>query len=239
MKFLRFFIPFFLICFGTAAAPVRIPGEIVGPEFGYDIGEPAGCRSAFDGDPETFFDSPIHTSDQTTCGLALAEPYILTEIRVLPRLSHPERFVGSEIQGSNDGENWYRLWQCREQTDYGEWITVTDFEMNPGFRFYRIYNSKNRGEVSELEFYGFPGEIPSDEKIETLREITVSFVSQCENELPEMIVEPGSLWPELPVPDCQGSEFKGWFTRSVGGIQIIPGNTVTQLSDCVLYAQWY
>ena len=67
----------------------------------------ASC--AFDGDTLTFYD-PYEASVRSWVGLALDQPYELTEVRICNRSGQEARIIGAAIQGSNDnGATWHNV----------------------------------------------------------------------------------------------------------------------------------
>lgn len=132
-----------------------ITGDLIGLETGWGGNPDAGRHAAFDGDANTFFD-PNGTGDGY-CGIDAGEPFILTEIHILPRNGYLDRFLGAEIQGSNDGENWTSLWYSDDAASAWEWqvITADMIENNTGWRYFRYFNEISHGDVAEVELYGY------------------------------------------------------------------------------------
>ena len=133
-------------------------GRIIGNETGWDGTAGSGAASAFDGNPDTFFD-PLGVGDGF-CGMEYDEPYLLEKVAILSRgydADWNERFEGAMIEGSNDGEEWETLWTSEEQGSYPDYRIVTEFENNYGYKMFRYYNDYKHGDVAEVEFYGKPG----------------------------------------------------------------------------------
>ena len=130
---------------------------IIGEEVGYGSNVHQGCTAAFDGAASTFYNPSSTGSQSSYCGIALADTYVLTQVCVMPRADWAHRLDGAQIQGSNDLEKWYTLYQFSNVPEEVQWNIVSDFSNNTGFRYFRYFNSKNHGDVAELEFYGYPG----------------------------------------------------------------------------------
>ncbi len=140
-------------------------GTLIGNEEGWGGNAAAGRDAAFDGDETTFFD-PLGVGDGY-CGVQMDKPYILTEIRIMPRSGQLPRFAGALVQGSNDGENWTTILENflaaeEEYTFYAftpdnagdaEWTAQTE-----GYTMFRYFNETNHGDVAEVELYGVPAD---------------------------------------------------------------------------------
>lgn len=142
---------------GTPDGSVLLNGTVIGEEVGYGKNIHQGCTAAFDGRAATFY-NPSATGAQTSyCGISLSDPHKLSQVCVLPREGWAQRLDGAQIQGSNDLETWYTLYQFDGAPEEVQWNIVSKFRCNTGFRYYRYYNAKAHGDVAELEFYGYPG----------------------------------------------------------------------------------
>ena len=139
----------------TPAKGHIITGTLIGLETGWGGNAAAGRDAAFDGNPSTFFD-PLAVGDGYA-GVDAGEPFILTQINILPRDGQLPRFYGAEIQGSNDGENWTSLFFSDEEATAFDWYVIPEaqIENNTGWRYFRYFNEVNHGDVAEVELYGY------------------------------------------------------------------------------------
>lgn len=125
------------------------------------------AHAAFDGDSATFFD-PMNAQDSDDfTGIKVSEPYILTEIRLLPRSDQLSRHEGAAIWGFNDDvfdpAKASLIFVSDEGADEWEFqvYTVKDFipGSNTGFTHFAYYNEAQHGDILEIELYGNPGSI--------------------------------------------------------------------------------
>ena len=154
------------------AAPtdgVLLQGELIGEEIGWGDNAYVGRAAAFDGILSTFYDPAVQGVPSSYCGIELSEPYILTEIRICPRIDFLNRFQGAAIYGFNDsdgndgGFDPYTatlIWKSNEEA-YNQGfqiITAEQFrtDSNTGFTRYAYFNEIEHGDVAEIEFYGNP-----------------------------------------------------------------------------------
>ncbi len=112
---------------------------------------------AWDNDVYTFFDPVSGATEDCYTGIKTDKPYILTEIRILPRYDWTNRFNGATIQGSNDGKKWTTLWAsgaAASSWDY-QIISAVDLKNNNGYKMFRYVNLVEHGDVAEIELYGY------------------------------------------------------------------------------------
>ncbi len=134
-------------------------GELFGTD-SFSHSDHDNYERAWDGDPYTFFD-PTHgaTSDCYT-GMEMEEPYILTEIRLLPREGWLDRYQGAEIQGSNDGEEWVTIYSSSKVAPDWRFFKIQPraFDTDPeeAFTMFRYVNLHTHGDIGEIELYGYP-----------------------------------------------------------------------------------
>lgn len=134
-----------------------ITGSLIGLEMGWGDNAAAGRDAAFDGDTSTFFD-PLSVGDGY-CGVDAGEAYVLTMIAIHPRDGQLPRFLGAEVDGSNDGENWDVIWVSDSEADEFTWYEIDAAEFDiaaPTYQYYRYYNEVSHGDVADVEFYGYP-----------------------------------------------------------------------------------
>ena len=142
----------------AVAGPIKLQGEVIGEETGWDGSPGTGAAAAFDGDRYTYYDPTTKGADFAYAGIALDAPQILSKVRIFPREGWTDRFRGASIQGSDDMRDWETLWTSTSAAEGWEWQTVTDFENSKGYLYYRYWNGEEHGDVAELEFYGFSSE---------------------------------------------------------------------------------
>lgn len=146
---------------------VTAGGALIGEATGWDGTEASGYASAFDGDESTFYDPTAMATETAYIGVQMAEPYMLTEIRILPRDGWTARFNGASIQGSNDGENWTTIWESYIEApaiDFYCFTPTTDYSAGDyewtaqaeGYTMFRYFNYVSHGDVAEVELYGNP-----------------------------------------------------------------------------------
>ncbi|MBQ3815397.1 MAG: discoidin domain-containing protein, partial [Clostridia bacterium] len=144
---------------GTAiAGPVKLTGEVIGEETGWDGTTGTGASAAFDGDRYTYYDPTAKAADYAYAGIALDSPQILSKVRIMPRENWTARFKGASIQGSDDMKTWTTLWTSTAEAESWSWQVITEFEDNRGYQYYRYWNGEEHGDVAELEFYGLSAE---------------------------------------------------------------------------------
>jgi hypothetical protein len=123
---------------------------------------------AWDGDPYTFYDPQVGASDASYTGIETDEPYVITEVRILPREGWLNRFEGARIQGSNDGVEWFTVWESRIPAKEWKYACYTGQRIDcpeEGYTMFRYVNLHEHGDVAEIELYGMP---VTDEEAERL-----------------------------------------------------------------------
>ena len=111
-----------------------------------------------------FFDPMFANDPSDWCGLAMPEPYVLTEIRLLPRDDQLGRFEGASIWGFNGGAFDPSTATLIYESDDGAWdwefqiIKPDGFVAgsNAGFTHFAYFNDRQHGDIMEIEFYGNP-----------------------------------------------------------------------------------
>ena len=230
---------------GTSiAGPVKLTGEVIGEETGWDGTTGTGASAAFDGDRYTYYDPTAMAADYAYAGIALDSPQILSKVRIMPREGWTARFNGASIQGSDDMKTWTTLWTSTGEAESWSWQVITEFEDNRGYQYYRYWNGVEHGDVAELEFYGLSAEgyVPPTmaEQSTPVTEMTVSFDwNGIEGSTDPMTVTFGGTYEglaDLSVVDA--APFDGWYTSRTGGTRVTAETKVTHLGDHVLYAHW-
>lgn len=134
-------------------------GELFGTD-SYSHSDYDSFQRAWDGDPHTYFDPTHGATDECFTGMMMDEPYILTEIRLLPREGWLDRYKGAEIQGSNDGEEWDTIYVSKKVAS--DWrffkILPRQFYNDPeeAYTMFRYVNRETHGDIGEIELYGYP-----------------------------------------------------------------------------------
>lgn len=144
---------------------VLLEGELFGTE-SFSHSDYDSYERAWDGDPFTFYDPTQAATEDCYTGMMMEEPYILTEIRLLPRDGWLARYEGAEIQGSNDGENWTTIYRSGKVAS--DWrffkIKARAFDNNDAYSMYRYVNRHTHGDIAEIELYGYPESSLVDEE---------------------------------------------------------------------------
>ncbi len=163
-----------------AAYPASTDHGCLKPEVGELIeGELFGAASwsgsdydsferAWDGDPYSYYDPANGGTDACYTGIQTESPYVITEVRILPREGWLDRFKGAEIQGSNDGENWDTIWISSIEAKDWKYHTYTGTRIDcpkEGYTMFRYVNKQMHGDIGEIELYGIPA---VDEEAEAL-----------------------------------------------------------------------
>lgn len=146
---------------------ILIEGTLIGtPSFSGGSGD--SYDKAWDGDPYTYYDPQNGASDSSYTGVETDEPYVVTEVRILPREGWLDRFEGAQIQGSNDGEEWFTIWESKLPAKEWKYACYTGKRIDcpeEGYTMFRYVNLYTHGDVAEIELYGSP---VTDEEAEAL-----------------------------------------------------------------------
>ena len=116
-----------------------------------------------------FFDPMNANNPEDWCGLMMNEPYILTEIRLLPRDDQLGRHAGAAIYGFNGGVFDPFTATLIYEADWGadefefQIFTPSDFiaGSNTGFTHFAYFNEREHGDIMEIELYGNPANPPA------------------------------------------------------------------------------
>lgn len=169
--FLAFALMFCTVITVSAAYPASTENGCFKPEEGVLIegtliGTPSWSGSsydsydkAWDGDPNTYYDPQSSATDSSYTGIETDEPYVITEVRILPREGWLDRFEGAQIQGSNDGVEWYTIWESKLTAKEWKYACYTGSRIDcpeEGFTMFRYVNLHTHGDVAEIELYGNP-----------------------------------------------------------------------------------
>jgi alpha-L-fucosidase 2 len=125
-------------------------GEVIGRTEGqWETQNPPS--NAFDQNTETIYDG----EDDGYAGIQLSGPFTLEGFRFVTRKDYDDRIIGTEIQGSNDQENWETICRIEETNTNPIYNGVNLDKADQAYTFYRI-SSGTSGycNVAEVEFYG-------------------------------------------------------------------------------------
>jgi len=146
---------------------VLMEGELFGTD-SYSHSDYDSFQRAWDGDPHTYYDPTHGATDECYTGMMMEEPYILTEIRLLPREGWLDRYKGAEIQASTDGEDWVTIYTSKKEAS--DWrffkILPRQFNTDPedAYTMFRYVNLGTHGDIGEIELYGYPVSALVDEE---------------------------------------------------------------------------
>jgi len=152
---------------GAPMDGVLLTGKLIGAEEGWGEDPDTGNEAAFDGDPTTFYDPAAARSTSNYCGVRTDVPYILTEIRIMPREGFLNRFRGASIWGTNeDAEETFdlsaatQIWVSSAVAEEEGFQVITADQFiegaNTGFTHFIYFNQAEHGDVAEVELYGNP-----------------------------------------------------------------------------------
>lgn len=141
--------------FGAAEGEI-LKGELYGtPPWGDNMDNT--YERAWDGDITTFFD-PLEMGEHCYTAVKLSEPYVLTEIRIHPRVDQLGRYNGATIQGSNDDATWTDIYISAAEAEAADYFVIKPADFiagsNVGYSYYRYVNNTIHGDVAEVELYG-------------------------------------------------------------------------------------
>jgi len=183
-------------------------GTIIGCEAGWGGNAAAGRYAAFDGNPATFYDPSGANNPSYFVGISMSEPHILTQIRILPRSTHLDRFLGAAIWGF-DGDEFdpataTLIWESLDQADAPEWQVIPASEFitgaNTGFRNFAYFNQFAHGDVSGIELWGNSAAGPAEaaEPTPPTAEVTTPEPTQVVEPTPTVEPTPPATTPVAP-----------------------------------------
>jgi hypothetical protein len=118
--------------------------------------------------------------------MMMPEAYILTEIRIHPRLEFLGRFRGAAIWAFN-GDNFnpfdgsaVQIWKSDNEASDEEFqiIPASAMSNNTGWTTFVYWNEEEHGDVAEIEFYGVPAAYADDIINVTVDGVRVVFPDQ-------------------------------------------------------------
>ena len=147
------------------ASGAKLAGSLIGAEGGWEGNPDTGRNSAFDGNPGTFYDPAAKADPAHYVGIKVSEPYVLTEIHILPRNGFLDRFKGASIWGFNgdtfDPETATQIWVSGAGAAENAYQVITADQFiagaNIGFTNFAYFNTVEHGDVAEVALYGAPG----------------------------------------------------------------------------------
>ncbi len=81
--------------------------------------------------------------------------------------------------------------------------------------------------------------VSASEQTSSSQKVTATLISNSQGTANQKLtLTVGQVYGNLPVLTQANYTFSGWFTESIGGVQILNTTIVTQTSDFVLYAHW-
>lgn len=107
--------------------------------------------NAFDQNTDTMYDG----ESGGYAGIKLSGPFTLEGFRLVSRSGFDDRIIGTEIQGSNDQENWDTLYQIENMYTHPIYNGAFFGQTDQAYTYYRIHSgTSDYCNVSEIEFYG-------------------------------------------------------------------------------------
>lgn len=127
-----------------------LTGEVIGRTQGqWETQNPPS--NAFDQNTDTIYDG----EGGGYTGIQLSGPFILEGFRFVTRAGYDDRIIGTEIQGSNDQENWETIYKIEEMYTNPIYNGVYLGNSDQAYTFYRLSSgSSDYCNVAEVEFYG-------------------------------------------------------------------------------------
>lgn len=120
-------------------------------------------EKAFDNITQTYFEALADEGGQW-CGLQFDTPYVITEIRLFPRLGNPEKLFGGSFEVSTDGKNWISIYEIPQtiKSDFSSFEVLYPYPVS----YVRYINYSVRAIISEIEIYGVtPEEAKTNETV--------------------------------------------------------------------------
>ena len=197
----------------TEATSVSVDGSLVGTVIGGggSYSDTAGYACAWDNDPTTFYD-PAAAGPKCWTGIQVAEPTVVTEVRVMPRENNYPRTEGANIQGSNDGKTWttlvaYTADDCltpsTEEAPVPQSYITKTVEGAAAYTMFRyVSDGTQHGDVADVLLFGTAGEAAPAETEAPETEAPAETEAPVETEAPE--TEPEVVAPaETEAPETE------------------------------------
>ena len=149
---------------GENASEGKLTGTVIGSEMSvdYSTGKASTTvnkkENVFDGNYNTFFAS--YDRSNSWVGLDLGQKHVITRIGYSPRIDHQQRVQLAVLEGANEADfsDALPLAIIRE-SGINRTMQYVESQCSRGFRYVRYVTPNDvRCNLSELEFYGAPGE---------------------------------------------------------------------------------
>ena len=149
---------------GDNPTEAKLTGIVIGTEksVNYDNGNASTTvntkNNVFDGNYDTYFAS--YDRSGTWVGLDLGQKHVITRIGCSPRIDHGQRVELAIIEGANEADFSDALpLAIIKNRGENRKMQYVDAQCSRGFRYVRYVSPNDvRCNLSELEFYGIPGE---------------------------------------------------------------------------------
>ena len=150
--------------FGDDASEAKLTGTVIGTEMSVDYGTGKASttvntkNNVFDGNYNTFFAS--YDRSNTWVGLDLGQKHVITRIGYSPRIDHEQRVQLAILEGANEADFSDALpLAIIKDKGVNRTMQYVESQCSRGFRYVRYVTPNDvRCNLSELEFYGAPGE---------------------------------------------------------------------------------
>ena len=149
---------------GDDTGEAKLTGVVIGTEksVDYNTGKASTTvntkNNVFDGNYNTFFAS--YDRSNTWVGLDLGEKHVITRIGYSPRIDHQQRVQLAMLEGANQADFSDALpLAIIRNSGVNRTMQYVESQCSRGFRYVRYVSPNDvRCNLSELEFYGIPGE---------------------------------------------------------------------------------
>ena len=150
--------------FGDDVMEAKLTGTVIGTEKSVDYSTGNASTTVntkdnvFDGNYNTFFAS--YDRSNTWVGLDLGEKHVITRIGYSPRIDHQQRVQLALLEGANQADFSDALpLAIIKNSGVNRTMQYVASQCSRGFRYVRYVTPNDvRCNLSELEFYGYPGE---------------------------------------------------------------------------------
>lgn len=137
----------------------KLTGKIIGSGKPYQGNSSVEYKAAMDGNTSTFADCE---GDPVWVGFDFGEGkgMVITSIRFYPRDGYADRMGGRSFEVSSDGVKWEKMCTISQIPSEKSYTSLTVVHSEP-VRFIRYNGTGGYLNVSEIEFYGYPGQVTS------------------------------------------------------------------------------
>lgn len=132
----------------------KLSGTLIGHSGSWGNNLATEITAAVDGNIATFVDGPSKTGF-VGYDFGTGKAAKLTQVRYVPRESHPQRLVNGEIRGANDPtlSDYVTLYKITTEPPKGVYTEV-EISTEESFRYIYFYSPDGYCNISEIEFYG-------------------------------------------------------------------------------------